>query len=281
MKKIAYSFLCLTFIFCISCQEQEVAIPIVDAPGSERVILLEDLTGVKCSNCPIASTIAKDIMLSFPGKVVVIGIHGDLLSEPTSGSKYDFRFDEARDLENYLKPWFGKPAGAINRVQFEGEPELAISTPETWSNLAQQELNKEHQMDLAAVVTYDETTRQVSIEIGARAVKNLEGTYNISVMLTESHIVDAQDEKQSDGSVITLQDYEHDHVLRMMLTAFDGDSFGVNPEQGVLVNRTFTTTLPDEDGTWIADNMEVVVFVHRVDGGTKEVIQAFQAHVVE
>ncbi len=281
MKTIAHFFLCLTILLCFSCKEQEVQIPIVDPPGSDRVILLEDLTGVKCSNCPIASTIAKDIMLSFPGKVVVIGIHGDLLSEPTTGSKYDFRFDEARDLENYLKPWFGKPAGAINRVQFEGEPELAISTPEIWSNLAQQELNKDHLMDLAGVVTFDETTREVTIEIGARAVRNLEGTYNISVMLTESHIVDAQDEKQSDGSVITLQEYEHDHVLRMMLTAFDGDSFGVNPEQGVLVNKSFSGILPDEDGTWIAENMEAVVFVHRVDGGSKEVIQAFQAHVVE
>lgn len=276
------SIILLFVLFCVcSCQEQMVNIPIVDCPETERIILLEDLTGVACSNCPAASTIAKDIQLNCPGKVVVVGIHGDLLCEPKSSSKYDFRFEEAKDLEEYLKPWFGKPAGAINRTQVEDEAELSISTPEQWQTIVQAELTKPHVMDLIAEVEYDEVSRTVDISVVASPLVALEGNYNISVMLTENHIIDPQDEKQADGSVITIEDYEHNHVLRMMLTPFDGESLGTDLSNGQLINETFSTTLPDEDGTWIADNMEVVVFVHRVDSGLKNVIQAFETHLVE
>lgn len=278
LKNIIFLF---AVIFFSSCVEQMVMIPEVEVPGTERVVLLEDLTGVACSNCPAASTIAKEITERFPGKVVVVGVHGDLLCEPKSTSKYDFRFEEAADVENYLRPWFGKPAGAINRTQFEGETELSISIPEQWQSLVQEELLKPHVMDLVAEVTYDEVTRSIGVSAGATPVVDLEGTYNMTVMLTESHIIDPQDNKLADGSVITIEDYEHNHVLRMMMTTFDGESLGTNLSEGDLLNKTFSATLPEEDGTWIADNMEVVVFVNRVDTGFKTVVQAFQTHLVE
>ena len=94
-------------------------------------------------------------------------------------------------------------------------------------------------------------------------------------MLTEDHIIDAQ----KDVSVI-VDDYEHAHVLRSIITPFDGTAFGSDLQQNQTVNNTFTATLPAEDGTWIAENMEVVVFVHRVDAGHKEVMQAFSAHLL-
>jgi len=161
------------------------------------------------------------------------------------------------------------------------DPELSISVPERWQNIVQDELNKPHVMNLVAEVDYDPVTREFTISAGGTAVEDLEGNYNMSVMLTESHIIDPQDNKLADGSVITIEDYEHNHVLRMMLTPFDGESFGTNLSGGELINKTFSATLPDEDGTWIADNMEVVVFVHRVDSGLKTVVQAFQTHLVE
>jgi len=66
-----------------------------------------------------------------------------------------------------------------------------------------------------------------------------------------------------------------------MLTPFDGESLGTNLNSDELLSKTFTAVLPEEDGTWIADNMEVVVFVHRVDAGLKTVVQAYQTHLVE
>lgn len=280
MKALRNIILVCIAISFFSCEEQMVMIPEVDNPGTERVVLLEDLTGASCSNCPAASTIAKDIQLTFPGKVVVVGIHGDLLSEPTFNSKYDFRFEEAEALENYLGFFFGKPAGAINRTQIEGDPEFSISTPERWQNIVQEELSKPHVLNLFAEVDYDEQTREVSVSAGATAVVDLEGNYNISVMLTENHIIDSQDKNEGMGTV-TIEDYEHNHVLRKMLTPFDGESLGTDLSTGNLISKTFSGTLPAEDGTWIADNMEVVVFVHRVDGGFKNVVQAFETHLTE
>jgi len=266
----------LFLLFVCACVEQMIMIPENPDIVTDRVVLLEELTGVDCPNCPKGAAAAKEILATFPGKVVVVAIHGDFLAEPITGSQYDFRFEGAAELENYLKPWDGKPAGSVNRTQVEGEVEFSVSKVDLWSSYVQDELEKPHVMDMTAEITYDPNTRGIGITTAGITKTSLEGDYNITVMLTENHIIDAQ----KDVSVI-VEDYEHEHVLRAFLTPFDGTSFGSNLGANQTVNNSFTYTLPDEDGTWVADNIEVVAFVHRVDAGHKEVIQAYSAHLVE
>lgn len=258
-----------------SCQEQPVVIPDITVFVTDRVILLEELTGVNCPNCPAGALQAKEILANYPGQVVVVAVHGDFLAEPLSNSTYDFRFEEAKDLENYLKDWFGKPAAAINRVPLTSS-EFSSSSPALWPGFVEAELNKDHVLDLFAEITYNDATRSANITIAASPKVNLEGDYNVTVMLTENDIIDAQLDQ---GQII--DEYKHEHVLRAFATPFDGTSIGSDLVQGDIINRDFNISLPAEDGTWIAENMEIVVVVHRVDGGIKEVMQAFSAHLVE
>lgn len=274
MKNLFYITF-LSLIVISSCREQMVMIPEIDVIETERVILLEELTGVNCPNCPAGALQAKEILANFPGQVVVVAVHGDFLSEPLSNSQYDFRFEEAKDLENYLKDWFGKPAAAINRVPLT-DSEFSSSSPALWPGFVETELSKEHVLDLVADVTYDATDRSVDVSIAAVPKINLEGDYNVTVMLTENDIIDAQLDQ---GEIIDA--YQHEHVLRAFATPFDGTSLGSDLTEGEIINKNLNTTLPAEDGTWIAENMEVVVLVHRVDAGNKEVMQAFSTHLTE
>ncbi len=275
MKFIKY--ITLVSLFGVSaCVEQMVMIPENPTIDTERVVLLEELTGVDCPNCPKGALAAKEIQANFPGQIVVVAIHGEFLAEPLSTSNYDFRFPEAEDLENYLKPWDGKPAAAINRTEVEGSSEFSETNTDLWQGIVEDELAKTHVLNLIADVNYNPDTRTVQVNTAGNPLVNLEGDYNITVMLTENHIIDAQ----KNVSVI-IDDYEHEHVLRMFLTPFDGTFFGSNLGAGELYNNGFSGTLPDEDGTWIAENMEVVVLVHRVDGSHKEVMQAFITDVTE
>ncbi len=266
------------FIFVIvaitiySCNEIMLNIEDPVIPESDRVVLIEELTGASCPNCPKGSAAIEFILSQFPGKVAVVGIHGDFLSQPIKDkSKYDFRNQKAKDLENWLKPWYGKPAATTNRILTEDSQEpYAISSPDLWYAEVAKELQKPHQMNILLAVDYDENKRTIDLDVTAIPLVDLAGNYNISVYLTESDIIDAQ----SNGSEY-VEDYEHKHVLMDMMTNATGDSFGTNLKANDVIKKKFPTyTLPEREGLFNPEKMEVVVMVSKSDVGVRDVVQA-------
>ncbi len=266
------------FIFVIaaitiySCNEIMLNIEDPVIPESDRVVLIEELTGASCPNCPKGSAAIEFILSQFPGKVAVVGIHGDFLSQPIKDkSKYDFRNQKAKDLENWLKPWYGKPAATTNRILTEDPQEpYAISSPDLWYAEVAKELQKPHQMNILLAVDYDENKRTIDLDVTAIPLVDLSGNYNISVYLTESDIIDAQ----SNGSEY-VEDYEHKHVLMDMMTNATGDSFGTNLKANDVIKKKFPTyTLPVREGLFNPEKMEVVVMVSKSDVGVRDVVQA-------
>lgn len=266
------------FIFVIaaitiySCNEIMLNIEDPVIPESDRVVLIEELTGASCPNCPKGSAAIEFILSQFPGKVAVVGIHGDFLAQPIKDkSKYDFRNQKAKDLENWLKPWYGKPAATTNRILTEDDQEpYAISSPDLWYAEVAKELQKPHQMNILLAVDYDENKRTIDLDVTAIPLVDLAGNYNISVYLTESDIIDAQ----SNGSEY-VEDYEHKHVLMDMMTNATGDSFGTNLKANDVIKKKFPTyTLPLREGLFNPEKMEVVVMVSKSDVGVRDVVQA-------
>ena len=83
-------------------------------------------------------------------------------------------------------------------------------------------------------------------------------------MLVEDKVEDVQltpDGKQSD--------YVHRHNLRDMLTAFNGNPLNSPLEAGILVNRNYFYTIPNE---WDVAECSIVAFVH-LDAEDKTVLQ--------
>lgn len=266
------------FIFVIaaitiySCNEIMLNIEDPVIPESDRVVLIEELTGASCPNCPKGSAAIEFILSQFPGKVAVVGIHGDFLAQPIKDkSKYDFRNQKAKDLENWLKPWYGKPAATTNRILTEDDQEpYAISSPDLWYAEVAKELQKPHQMNILLAVDYDENKRTIDLDVTAIPLVDLAGNYNISVYLTESDIIDAQ----SNGSEY-VEDYEHKHVLMDMMTNATGDSFGSNLTANDVIKKKFPTyPLPVREGLFNPEKMEVVVMVSKSNPGERDVIQA-------
>lgn len=274
MRGVFVKFI-VVFILCSACTEKEIIIPPFEPIISDRVVLVEEVTGVRCPNCPTGSAKIESLLEQFPNQVIAVGIHGSFLTQPYSESKFDFRFEAARELENFLKPWEGKPAAFVNRKKFEDEPILSISEFDLLSTYVAQELNEPHQIEISMSIDFDLDSRALEINLGIIPLADLNGEFRLSVMLTESHIIDRQ---ANVGELIEA--YEHNHVLRMMLTAFDGDSFNNSLVLGDLINQSFSVTLPEEDGSWIAENMEVVAFISNHENEDKEVLQAVSVPVI-
>ncbi len=269
LNKIIVFAIAMVTVF--SCNEIMLNIDDAVIPDSGRIVLIEELTGASCPNCPKGSASIENILALRPGRVAVVGIHGDFLAQPISGkSKYDFRNQKAKDLENWFKPWYGKPAATTNRILTEDDQEpYAISSPDLWLAEVDKELQKPHQMNIFLALDYNAGTRKIDLDVSVIPLVDLGGNYNISVYLTESNIIDAQ----SNGSVY-IEDYKHKHVLMDMLTRFDGDSFGTDLKANEVIKKKYSYILPVREGLFKAENMEVVVMVSKNRPGVRDVVQA-------
>lgn len=254
-----YHFFILLFLLMLgSCKESPVPIPDFELPDTERVVLIEYLTGVKCPNCPKGSAALKNIESSFPGKIAIVGVHGRLQTEPLSVSKYDFRTDISNRLEALHNPFLGKPAALLNRIKFPDEPFVPVDFVDLWPSYIEEILRTEYSVNLLSDVRFDAASRKVDLNISMLPVENLEPGYRLSVFVTEGGIIDAQ---ETIGSIIP--DYVHDHVLRAMLSDVSGDPIVDALVKDQPLVKTYSYLLP---ANFSAEHIELIVAVSRPDG---------------
>ena len=265
--KFSISSLVLGILLLSSCEETMIMIP--DNPGpppGDKTVLIEDLTGVQCPNCPKGTAAIDNILSAFAGRVYAIAIHGTLQAEPIPGeSKYDFRNQFAIDLEEFHKPWFGKPTAMINRNQFDNEINIGVDDIDLWLSYTEEELGKANEVTILSSHTYDPSSRALDVSTTIFPINDLEGEVRLSVFITESDIEDAQENQTT-----VIEEYIHNHVLRHMMTPFDGAVLGNELVEGESLNRTFSYTVPEEFND---SHLEVVISVHR-NSPSKNVLQS-------
>ncbi len=276
MKKIQLFFAIAVLFF--GCTETPIMIPEFNFCDSRRVVLIEDLTGVECPNCPKGTEALEDIANKCSKSVIaVVGIHGNFLTKPINKngivSKYDFRSPKSIELEEYLKPYLGKPSVQINRRHFEGEDYTAVDFIEQWASYIDQELSKPVEVEIKVSKSYNANNRKLDLDFTGTSLITEQGNFKITVYLTESNIIDPQI-----NSTEIIEEYEHKHVLRDMMTKATGDDFASNIVKGNNYNKQYSYTIPSE---FIAENMEVVVMVSRDKTDDKSVLQAQAIKVTE
>lgn len=268
-----FSAVLLSILTLAGCyEEQRVITPFV--PSGNRVVLIEEFTGKGCTNCPRGSRELENLLSQFPNNLVAVSIHAGFFANPQFFplGTYDLRTDEGEFLIEYLSQPLGYPSGVINRKAFGGELQLSLNQ---WASAIASEIQEEPAIDLSIVRTFDVNTRQLSVTVSGIGKEPVAGDIRLSVMLTESGIIDAQDDFEAGGIV---EDYEHKHVLRDMLTPQAGAPVLTNITTGQTFSQTFTRIL---DATWIADKMEIIAFVSVVNGSDFPVVQATTLHVGE
>ena len=275
MNKII-SILFFTLIISSCCNELPVEIPKFTPPETDKVVLIEELTGVSCINCPDGATVIRNMEQKYKGQVISIAIHAGSLSDTLKTSKYDLRCEDGINLE---KSWsyLGKPAAAIDRVIFE-EPDIPVSGYTSWQTYVEEEFKKENVLSITTTTEYDTVTRKLEVYVSMIPLVDLAGNFKLNVALTESHIIDAQTLR--DGSV--KEDYEFDNVLRDMITPWDGQSIGSGLKKDDIIIKSFSYTLPEDENLWKAENIKVVAFVTGgEESDMRPVLNASESKIIE
>lgn len=244
-----------------------------------RVVLLEDISGVRCVNCPDAATIIENIKATNPGRVNSITIHPntaslDVFTRPIvkSGheSRQDFRTNEGGQLLSKLGIPGSLPSGYINRKVFPGKVNRFLERTE-WASAVQNEKDSISPVNLGVKGSLD--GNKVIADVELTFTKALGGDYYVSVMLLEDSIVDTQ-EYQDGVSILYDNNYVHRHVLRGIFTGYAGDRI-----DGTKIGGNEVTLVPgrvvkkryslDTKPLWRKDKLEILILVHR---GSDEVV---------
>ncbi len=279
MKKILFQTLTLALLFLTACEEQPIDVSQM-APDSNRKILIEEFTGANCAACPRGAELIKTLQAEYGDQIVAIAIHTNVsgfLGEPLEGSAYDLRTNTGDELADLFAPLSGIPAAVFNRTKIGDDP-LLVLIPDTWPTKVLGELAIDPIVDVTTDIDYNDTTRVLTITVDALALVDQTGDFRIGVAITESHIID----KQNNDSV-TDTEYEHNHILRKYITSIEGDPLTSELLINTTTTKTYTFQVPEEDGTWIAENLSVVSFVSEVNAedGTFKVLQADEEHFGE
>jgi len=239
-------------------------------------IYIEDITGVKCNNCPRAADKIKEIKTNNPGKVVSLGVYTyalDKFTAPWTG--FDtLNTNEATDIYNvvYKSPSL-LPTGGVNRALFNGETSLYFSYNK-WSGYADQIKVKESPAVInGQILSYDNITRKAKIRVKVEFSKAYSEPLNLTVYLTESKIISKQ--SMPTGQLDSF--YVHDHALRKTITSYEGIPLKINSSvKGMYeAGRTFERDLEFEiSKKWAKENCGFIVLVNRFDADSKEVVQA-------
>lgn len=270
-------FLSIIFaaLLFVSCDEEPVPMLPKVVPPADRVVLIEDFTGVSCANCPRGARLIENLKAQYPGSIVSLAVYTNGFDNRAPESKYDFKTAAGQELQDNISPLFGKPAAAINRVEDASSGSRFLYVADTWTPAVLQELQRNVEMNMTMTTSYNAATRTVSGTITMIPTQDFNEQVSYTIVIAENKIIDPQD----DDGVIVL-DYEHNHVFRDALTAPTGDVLGSSFATGEVVTRNFSYTLPAEDGWWVADNCEIIAFAHLSEGDERRVLQAVKADVV-
>ena len=264
-------------LIVMSCCTDEIG-PNITIEKTDRVVLIEEFTGVRCVNCPQGSAEIQSLLspTSFGDNLIAISIHGGVFSDPYSDSQYDFRTEKGDNLIGYLNAPStgpaGYPAAVINRKSHNGAGQDRAVFQSSWAGIIGNEAQAKADVQIEINKTYDAATRSLTINPSIFFQENISGDVNFTALITEDDIVDVQ--LDQNGKV---PDYKHKHVFRDVITAnYAGDLIGTDMAQGKTENLNYTYTIPNE---WDVTKCHVVVFVNRNDGATLDVLQAAEAHV--
>lgn len=229
-----------------------------------RAVLIEDLTGQRCINCPTGTDIINGIIQTYgEDNVIAVGIHSGPLGFKGNAKRVGLMTDTGDEYYTYWANGtnLGQPSAIFNRKKGPSD------NLNNWAAEVGLIISEKANLSVDIANAYDAKTRKLTIKVGAFGVN---GTVNgkLQVWIVEDGIKAMQ--MMPDGSA--NQEYVHNHVFRAAVNGTWGEE--VTVKEGETTTKQYPYVLPE---TWNAENISVVAFVYN-DKGVENVAKK---HIVE
>ncbi len=234
----------------------------------DKVVLIEEFSGVTCVNCPGGNAFVEDLIEKHEGRVITATLHAGSFATPLNISNEDFEIEETAQIDGMLGVT-GYPAAAVDRIQFAGDGIAMTSPYSNWEAATEQQLEKTTPVNIDLSYEYDETENILKVRTVLTYTEDIQGNHNLSLFLVESKIIDPQLSVDAPGGLI--KEYEHNHVVRDMLTSSSGVPVNnVSIVEGLTVIKEYELNILE---SWNVDNCAVIAFVHKT-GQENEIIHS-------
>ncbi len=243
-----------------------------------KKVLIEELTGVRCPNCPQGTTMLKSFVQQYPDRIIVAAIHSGFLTEPLNNSKYDFRNEDADALRlSFPDGDPPKPSATFDRTKIvggvnDGKYFVIKGGGSDWQNALTPLLSKQTPVNIHLNSSYDVTENKVSVGVKIHFTENVNDKLALTLYILESGKIDAQD-----SSSYEIPNYEFEHVLVKSITAPAGEPIldTLNSIEKGRVLEKYLSFKPNISGpnAWNIDKCMIVAIVHKT-GASREVLHA-------
>jgi hypothetical protein len=243
--------------------------------ASAKKILLEDITGVRCVNCPQAAEMAAKMKDKFGKQLVLMALYLRQLPQFTSAwaGHTDLRSDIASEIVNAVGVPTGLPNGYVDRHRFGNSAALDFNE---WESRIE---NRKGESPILLKLRYENGPGDsIIFKTSITYTQNLsDKQHKLALYITENDIPSKQ--SSINGSRIWngknyqevttgyIDDFRHQHVLRGAVTQSLGDLLEASLERGRVFEKDFIYPWPDK---WVRSNAYLVAVV--IDVSTESVV---------
>ena len=245
----------------------------------KKAALLEEFTTAACQYCPRGTTTMNTILANHHDDVIGVGHHAGFGTDAMTIS------DHSTLANAYTS---GAPSAMIDRVLFEGEEEVAVST-NVWETYSVQQAATVTPVSIIATNTFDAGTRQLTVDASARFYGPVSDNFRINCFIIEDSVTgtgsgynqvnayngDNTSEWYQKGNPI--QGFAHRHVCRQLLGGAWGSAGVINNPTvtGEVYSKQYTYTLPQ---TWKENKVKLVVLVQHYsnDANDRQILNALE-----
>jgi hypothetical protein len=270
--KSVFAFLSLVLIMSQGCEETP---PFIDftnevvtdtgyvdsssVMAQHKIVLIEDVTGVRCVNCPTAAKKIKDIIAAkSEDSVIAMALYPwptNTNSLFNNTAPYENFPQMANDIGSQLVESIGipqgLPSGYVDRFDFgASEKPKALSA---WSTLVDQRLRDKTPVNITIGKTL--TGRRMTIDANLLYTANVRGSHKVAVYLTEDHVISKQKTPSGD-----LDNYEHNHAVRYSFDLSVGGTLPGSLFKGKAYKKHYEYELPADSEVKL-ENCHVVCVV--------------------
>jgi len=295
MKKNFIYLAAGVMLFAASCKEQGKLQTITLAEEESYVsdtievaqakrILVEELSGVRCVNCPEGATTLKNLNAQNSEMLSIVAIHSGYYTAPIPGkSIQDFNTEKGKDLLSLIGDG-GKPAAAFDRLPIgAGGWKYLLEGYNKWANAIAQSktMTPTTPINLYVNSKFNTEKNTYDIEVQVKYTQAVNEKHALHVFLTESDIVDVQE--MDDGSY--NEAYVFNHVFRDAVTSIGGKPFLIDltqkPAGQVYIYRaSYKIDATDaKQKFWKPENMHITAFVSTFEADDIHVVQVQDANL--
>ena len=256
---------------CVFQDEKFMDLENLPAP-QDKVVLVEEFTGVNCQNCPSGARILKEIAEKHPERMAIIGVHAlDAFTKHPYTQEAMFKTEVGESLAQAFDV-AALPIAAIDRIN---EDNNRVFQKEIWESKINVRLEQTTPINIYIHNQFDSQSEKLTTDVELRYIEDINEEHYVSVVLLENGIIDFQNDNG-----LLVDDYEHNHVLRNYMTALSGREIEAgNKNRGSVYIKTFglcdkmgnTLAIPSE---YQIENCEILAFVHKGSGPYAEVVHA-------